>query len=242
MVLTNIASQGLKEIHDAGFMHLDMKPANILITFEGALKIGDFGLAQPTTALEGVDVEGDREYMAPEMLKGNVSGSADIFSLGLITLEAAANVVLPDNGPTWIALRSGDLSEVPSLTWTPSVESRRDATGNPTESGLSDELGAVQTHDGGNLFGSLKRSELQQPPDFMVNPTHPSSLDSVVRWMTAQDPSQRPLADQVLELEGLRWVAEHRSAPATVYEGSWGPAETVPISIMVDSDSEMIDV
>jgi mitosis inhibitor protein kinase SWE1 len=178
--------------------------------------------------------------MAPEMLKGNVSGSADIFSLGLITLEAAANVVLPDNGPTWLALRSGDLSEVPSLTWTPSVESRR--TGHPTDSGLSDELGAVRTHDGGNLFGSLKRSELQQPPDFMVDPTHPSSLDSIVRWMTAQEPSQRPLADQILELEGLRWIAEHRSAPATVYEGSWGPAETMPVSIMLDSDSEMIDV
>src|SRR5687767_4252002 len=59
-----IVLQGLKEIHDAGFMHLDMKPANILITFEGALKIGDFGLAQPVTTSEGVDVEGDREYMA----------------------------------------------------------------------------------------------------------------------------------------------------------------------------------
>jgi mitosis inhibitor protein kinase SWE1 len=223
-------------------MHLDMKPANILITFEGALKIGDFGLAQPVTTSEGVDVEGDREYMAPEMLKGNVSGSADIFSLGLITLEAAANVVLPDNGPTWIALRSGDLSEVPSLTWTPSVESRRDPTGVPTDSGLSDEVSVVQTHDGGNLFGSFKRSELQQPPDFMVNPTHSSSLDSVVRWMTAQEPTQRPLADQILDLEGHRWVAGHRSAPATVYEGSWGPAEAMPISIMVDSDSEMIDV
>lgn len=227
-------------------MHLDLKPANILITFEGVLKIGDFGLAQPYSANEGVDIEGDREYMAPEMLKGKATRSADVFSLGLITLEAAANVALPDNGPTWVALRSGDLSEVPSLTWTSSVETERNATGNPTESSHSDELGSGRTHNAGNLFGSFKRSELQQPPDFMVSAWNPSSLDSIVRWMTAQEPSDRPTADQVLELEGLRWVAERRAAPATVYEGNWGPVAMFPdvinVSPSVDMDTEMTDV
>jgi len=91
----------------------------------------------------------------PEMLKGKAGKSADVFSLGLMTLEAAANVVLPDNGPTWIALRSGDLSEVPSLTWTPSLEVERDAIGNPTESAHSDELHGGKTHSAGNLFGLL---------------------------------------------------------------------------------------
>ncbi|KAH7148518.1 hypothetical protein EDB81DRAFT_882937 [Dactylonectria macrodidyma] len=233
---------GLKEIHEAGFMHLDLKPANILVTFEGTLKIGDFGLAQECTSAHGVDVEGDREYMAPEMLKGKVGQPGDVFSLGLIILETAANVVLPDNGPTWIALRSGDLSEVPSLTWTPSIEVQRDAAGNPTELVHSDEFSSGKTHDPSNLFGSFKRSEMQQPPDFMVNAFDPSSLDSVVRWMTAQEPGDRPLVHQVLELEGLRWVADHRAAPATVYEGSWGPAELFPVSIAVDSDTEMTDV
>ncbi|KAM6507672.1 mitosis inhibitor protein kinase swe1 [Fusarium solani] len=219
---------GLKEIHDAGFMHHDLKPANILITFEGVLKIGDFGLAQACTSTEGVDVEGDREYMAPEMLKGKARQAADVFSLGLIILETAANVVLPDNGPTWIALRSGDLSEVPSLTWTPSIEVQRDATGNPTESTHSDDFTSGKTHDPSNLFGSFKRSELQQPPEFMVNAMHTSSLDSIVRMMTAQEPDERPTVHQVLELEGLRWVSEHRAAPATVYEGKLGTSRTVP--------------
>ncbi|KHN96607.1 Protein kinase-like domain protein [Metarhizium album ARSEF 1941] len=233
---------GLKEIHDAEFMHLDMKPANILITFEGVLKIGDFGLAQPCNSTEGVDVEGDREYMAPEMLKGKAGKSADVFSLGLMTLEAAANVVLPENGPTWVALRSGDLSEVPSLTWTPSLEVQRDAIGNPTESTHDDDLQGGKTRSAGNLFGSFKRSELQQPPKFMLDAYHSSSLDSIVKWMTSQEPAARPLIDQVLELEGLRWVAEHRNAPATVYEGNWGPAEMFPVSIANDSDTEMTDV
>ncbi|GKU01166.1 wee wee-unclassified protein kinase [Fusarium langsethiae] len=238
---------GLKDIHDAGFMHLDLKPANILVTFEGVLKIADFGLAQSCSSAEGVDVEGDREYMAPEMLKGKSCQSADVFSLGLIILETAANVVLPDNGPTWIALRSGDLSEVPSLTWNPSIEVQRDATGNPTEGMLSDGLASGKTHDPSNLFGSYKRSELQQPPDFMVNAMHISSLDSIVRWMTAQEPSERPSVHQVLQLEGMQWVSHQRAAPATVYEGNWGPADMFPIAEISiaeggDSDTEMTDV
>ena len=223
-------------------MHLDMKPANILITFEGALKIGDFGLAQLTTSpTDEVDVEGDREYMAPEMLRGKAGKAADIFSLGLMTLEMATNCSLPENGPTWVALRSGDLSEVPSLTWNPSIEVQRDATGNPT--GHSDELLDGGSHSAGNLFGSLKRSELRQPPEFMVESFHPSSLDSIVRWMTTEDPLERPAIDQVLDIEGLRWVGEHRNAPATVYEGSWGPAEMLPVAIAsLDGDTEMTDV
>ncbi|KAI1054024.1 hypothetical protein LB507_007234 [Fusarium sp. FIESC RH6] len=239
---------GLKDIHDAGFMHLDLKPANILVTFEGVLKIADFGLAQSCSSAEGVDVEGDREYMAPEMLKGKSCQPADVFSLGLIILETAANVVLPDNGPTWIALRSGDLSEVPSLTWNPSIEVQRDATGNPTEGMHSDEFTSGKTHDPSNLFGSYKRSELQQPPDFMVNAMHSSSLDSIVRWMTAQEPSERPSVHQVLALDGMQWIGHQRAAPATVYEGNWGPAEMFPVSNIFiaegdgDSDTEMTDV
>ncbi|KAK5992319.1 Mitosis inhibitor protein kinase wee1 [Cladobotryum mycophilum] len=235
---------GVKEIHDAGFMHLDLKPANILITFEGALKIGDFGLAEPSCSFTGkMETEGDREYMAPEMLRSEVTKAADVFSLGLMTLETAANVVLPDNGPTWVALRSGDLSEVPSLTWSPSVEVQRDASGTPTELVDGDEPEVSRSPTSGNLFGSFKRQELQQPPDFMVEAFHPSSLDSIVRWMTSENAEDRPLIDQVLALEGLQWVAEHRNAPATVYEGNWGPLELFPVSISTDDDdTEMTDV
>jgi mitosis inhibitor protein kinase SWE1 len=222
-------------------MHLDMKPANILINFEGELKIGDFGLAQPCSDAESVDIEGDREYMAPEMLKGQVGQPADVFSLGLITLEVAANVVLPDNGPTWIALRSGDLSEVPSLTWTPSSEVQRDANGKPMDSVHSGELQS-ERHSAGNVPNAFKDSGVLQPPSFMVDAFHPSSLDSIVRWMTAQEPADRPHIGQILDLEGLVWVAEHRNAPATVYEGSWGQTDMFPVSIAVDSDTEMTDV
>ncbi|CCF42169.1 hypothetical protein CH063_12239 [Colletotrichum higginsianum] len=168
---------GLQSIHEAGFIHLDLKPANILITFEGILKIGDFGLATEWPAAKGVDAEGDREYIGPEILRGDFNKPADIFSLGLITIEMAANVVLPDNGPTWVALRSGDLSEVPSLTFsaTTATSAHRDAAGVPTMQSFDDPV----VMDDESPFITRKRTELRSPPDFMSDPFHPSSLDQI---------------------------------------------------------------
>ena len=107
-------SLALRFIHDScRVVHLDLKPANVLITFEGTLKLADFGMAAKLPiSEEGFENEGDREYIAPEIIADGVYDfRADIFSLGLMIVEIAANVVLPDNGNAWHKLRSGDLSD-----------------------------------------------------------------------------------------------------------------------------------
>ncbi|WYZ41604.1 hypothetical protein EsH8_V_000499 [Colletotrichum jinshuiense] len=254
---------GLQSIHEAGFIHLDLKPANILITFEGILKIGDFGLATEWPAAKGVDAEGDREYIGPEILRGDFNKPADIFSLGLITIEMAANVVLPDNGPTWVALRSGDLSEVPSLTFsaTTTTTAQRDAAGVPTMQSLDDPLLGqtsapdISLHSGvaparvnvvmddeSSPFITRKRTELRSPPDFMSDPFHPSSLDQIVRWMIRPEPSERPTIQQLLSTPAMTWVAERRRSAATVFEGVWGPSESTALPTLIDEDTEMMDV
>ncbi|RKP01751.1 hypothetical protein CXG81DRAFT_3087, partial [Caulochytrium protostelioides] len=102
----------LAGLHALGVVHLDLKPANVFITGDGALKLGDFGLARFLDRPSHSDVEGDRRYMAPELLEGRVSFAADIFSLGLMALEMAANVELPENGPAWTQLRHHGLESV----------------------------------------------------------------------------------------------------------------------------------
>ncbi|SNX84550.1 related to wee1 kinase [Melanopsichium pennsylvanicum] len=137
-------SSGVAYIHSHNILHLDLKPANVLITEHGTLKIGDFGMATrwplvdaETTLLgagleieprqyalehvaepwpcqqRGLEREGDRVYLAPEVIfHGQYGKAADVFSLGLIILEAAGNVELPDNGEPWQKLRRDDFSDV----------------------------------------------------------------------------------------------------------------------------------
>ncbi|KAE8349298.1 hypothetical protein BDV28DRAFT_63820 [Aspergillus coremiiformis] len=246
-------SMGLKHIHDMGFIHLDLKPANILITFEGVLKIADFGMAASWPAEDGIEGEGDREYIGPEILMGRYDKPADIFSLGLIMFEIAGNVELPDNGLSWQKLRNGDMSDVPSLTWSAGTSIFRDSSGNPiSEEPSFEELCASDFGDdtfGEDSFLGVRKSnerkavqlartgELHDPPSFMVDASQEQALDKIVRWMISPEPFDRPTADQVLETCGVQFVARRRRAGATIYEGNWGPADEI-----LAEDAEMIDV
>jgi mitosis inhibitor protein kinase SWE1 len=108
--------QGLRFIHGAGVIHLDLKPSNVFVTKEGRFKIGDFGMASlwprgpaqnantddsirsvsesrsvalpgrgcddkttSTMTTGGFEREGDKLYLAPEVLQGCYSKAADVF-------------------------------------------------------------------------------------------------------------------------------------------------------------------
>ncbi|MGE3176811.1 MAG: protein kinase [Vicinamibacterales bacterium] len=86
--------EGLAFAHESGVMHRDVKPANLMITAAGALKILDFGLARLTDALTsaGLTLEGavvgTPQYMSPEQVSGlGLDARSDIFAVGTVLYE-----------------------------------------------------------------------------------------------------------------------------------------------------------
>ncbi len=84
---------GLKAVHDAGLVHRDVKPANVLIRArDGEALLTDFGLARAVNASKvtrtGMLI-GTLDYMAPEQIEGKrVDGRSDVYSLGAVLYEA----------------------------------------------------------------------------------------------------------------------------------------------------------
>ncbi|MBN9612041.1 MAG: protein kinase, partial [Actinobacteria bacterium] len=106
----------LQAAHDAGLVHRDIKPGNLLITPEGRVKITDFGIARiadqvPLTATG--QVMGTVQYLAPEQASGHTATpSTDIYSLGIVAYECLAGK-RPFTGESQVAIAMAQINDAP---------------------------------------------------------------------------------------------------------------------------------
>src|SRR4029077_4020134 len=82
-------AEALNRAHRAGIIHGDLKPANILVTDDGKVKLGDFGIARFATQVSGSGrMMGTPAYLSPEQIWGEPQTTrSDLFSLGIILYQ-----------------------------------------------------------------------------------------------------------------------------------------------------------
>ena len=97
VIIKNILS-GLMTMHDAGFIHRDIDPTNIMITTDGHIKLIDFGIAKKMNSLTTHDKHltqagqfvGKPEYAAPELVLGAINEQnqvTDIYAVGILLFQ-----------------------------------------------------------------------------------------------------------------------------------------------------------
>ncbi|MCO5050679.1 MAG: serine/threonine protein kinase [Verrucomicrobiae bacterium] len=100
VLLDNVAqilidmAEALEHVHESGFLHLDFKPENVIVSPNAAVRLVDFDLAQPIgdKPLKIGKNPGTPTYMAPEQLSGQaIDRRVDVFAFGVTAYELLTN-------------------------------------------------------------------------------------------------------------------------------------------------------
>ena len=219
----SIAAQiadGLAYAHARGVVHRDVKPPNIMVAADGAIKITDFGIARMRSSQVQTQTGmalGSPKYMSPEQVLGRrAEQQSDLFSLGVILYEMLTGTA-PFTGETLAALMYQTLNVAPPApsAVNPAVPEVLDAIvakalakaveeryQNAME--LARDLRACERELGG--APSTVRSA---PAQTFSGSAHPAQVDSGARSaVLAQPAAQTRQADAALATDGAAQAAD----------------------------------
>ncbi len=118
MDIVGQAAMALQAAHDAGMVHRDVKPGNLIVRPDGVVKITDFGIARAADAVPLTitgQVMGTAQYLSPEQASGeSVSASSDLYSLGVVGFECLAGA-RPFDGDNPVSVGLAHVHEPPPV-------------------------------------------------------------------------------------------------------------------------------
>lgn len=114
---------GIMALHDAGYIHRDIDPTNIMVTQDGKIKLIDFGIAKKVDGLKTHDRNlttagqfmGKPQYAAPELIIGDLKNQnkpTDIYAVGILLFQLIVGH-LPFEGPSNIVLNAHLRNKMP---------------------------------------------------------------------------------------------------------------------------------
>jgi len=219
------AARGLHAAHEAGLMHLDVRPANVMMTDEGEAKLTDFALARIQTIADREQAAGrggaTHTYCSPEQARGDKpSRVADVWSWGASILHMLVGEVTWDAGPEaaqaleqYVGAGSED-ARVPKVPEALADALRKCLAPEPQDrwTDLAEAAASVEQAYNGMMAAPYERSEPKAAE------LHVAGLSN--RAISLVDLGQSSEAERLLG-EALRAQPNHRETTANVALLSW---------------------
>ncbi|MEV0241536.1 serine/threonine-protein kinase [Streptomyces sp. NPDC050674] len=211
-------AEALAHAHEAGIVHRDVKPSNILLDRSGHPHLTDFGISRlldATTRTATGTLTGTAAYLSPEQVLGrSVGRPADIYALGLVLLESLTGRLEYDGGPLESAIaRLHRPPDLPDFLPDAFATLLRDMTGldeqaRPGASDCAQALARLAGTTTAHPAASFPRAVLSAVPHTAEDPTD-STHRSVSLAANAPDASNSSTGS----LQGTSRAASPRRRP-----------------------------